>query len=236
MWGRRGVHRMWGCRRDGSACPPARACFLPYAPVRRDGLGVQGCPVVVEHRCRGAVEPACPPAPALVLAWLGPQAWRHRPVALAHRDAERLLQAVSVLRLEPRSVVSDPSRGLGDWVRQLAAASVWPPSDAVELVLPLRDELAEPLVLRPELACLPARACSPVALRPPLVSLVLGGVEAWRRSVAPERQLETAWSLVWLQLAWQEAVLPLQRAVREVPTPRLLLPLVWPQPVCLRSV
>ena len=121
-------------------------------------------------------------------------------------------------------------------MRQLAAASVWPPSDAVELVLPLRDEPAEPLVLRPELACLPARACSPVALRPPLVSLVPGGVEAWRRSVAPERQLETAWSLVWLQLAWQEAVLPLQRAVREVPTPRLLLPLVWPQPVCLRSV
>ena len=121
-------------------------------------------------------------------------------------------------------------------MRQLAAASVWPPSDAVELVLPLRDEPAEPLVLRPELACSPARACSPVASRPPLVSLVPDGAEAWRRSVAPVLQLESAWPPVWLQLAWQEAVLPLQRAVREVPTPRLLLPLVWPQPVCLRSV
>lgn len=232
MWGRRGVHRMWGCRRDGSACPPARACFLPYAPVRRDGLGVQGCPVVVEHRCRGAVEPACPPAPALVLAWLGPQAWRHRPVALAHRDAERLLQAVSVLRLEPRSVVFDPSRGLGDWVRQLAAASVWLPSDAVERVLPLRGVPAEPLVLRPELACSPARACSPVASRPPLVSLVPDGAEAWRRSVAPVLQLESAWPPVWLQLAWQEAVLPLQRVVPEVPTPWLVLLPVWPQRAC----
>ena len=184
-------------------------------------MGVQGCPVVVEHRCRGAVEPACPPAPALVLALLGPQAWQHRPVALAHRDAERLLQAVSVLRLEPRSVVSDPSRGLGDWVRQLAAASVWPPSDAVALVWLLRGVPAEPLVLRPELACSPARACSPVASRPPLVSLVPDGAEAWRRSVAPE-----------LQLAWQEAVLPLQRVVPEVPTPWLVLLPVWPQRAC----
>jgi len=112
---------------------------------------------------------------------------------------------------------------LGDWVRLLAAASVWLPSDVVEPVLPLRGGPAEPLVLRPELACSPARACWPVASRPPPVSLVPAGARAWRRSDAPELQLEPAWQLVWLQLAWQEAVLPLQRVVPEVPTPLLVL-------------
>ena len=64
-------------------------------------MGVQGCPVAVEHRCRGAVELACPQAPALVLAWLELQAWQHRPVALERRDAERPYQAVLEHRPEP---------------------------------------------------------------------------------------------------------------------------------------
>ena len=97
--------------------------------------------------------------------------------------------------------------------------------------MPLRDGPAEPLVLQPELACSPARACSPVASRPPLVLLVPVGVAAWRRPVALELQLEPAWPLVWLQLVWLEAVLPLQRVVPEVPTPWLVLPLVWPEPL-----
>ena len=117
-------------------------------------------------------------------------------------------------------------------MHQLAAASVWPPWDEAELALPLPGGPAELLVLLPGLACSPARACSPVASRPPLVSLVPDGAEAWRRSVAPVLQLESAWPPVWLQLAWQEAVLPLQRVVPEVPTPWLVLLPVWPQRAC----
>ena len=117
-------------------------------------------------------------------------------------------------------------------MRQQAAESVWLPSDVVALVLLLRGGPAELLVLWPELACSPALACSPVASRPPLVSLVPDGAEAWRRSVAPVLQLESAWPPVWLQLAWQEAVLPLQRVVPEVPTPWLVLLPVWPQRAC----
>ena len=117
-------------------------------------------------------------------------------------------------------------------MHQLAAASVWPPWDEAELALPLPGGPAELLVLLPGLACSPARACWPAASQPQLVSLVLDGAGAWRQSVASELLLELAWRLVWLQLAWQEAVLPLQRVALEVPTPWQVLRPVWPQRTC----
>ena len=124
-------------------------------------MGVRGCPGVEEPRCRGVVEQASRPILAGALVWLELQLCQHLRVLLEHPGVQHPLQASQGRRHEQQSGASGPCRGLGDWVQQPAAESVWPPWAGPEepMVWLLPGVLVERLVSLPVSACQPPLVC-----------------------------------------------------------------------------
>ena len=205
----RGAHRLWDCRRVGSACPPTRVCSHLCVPEHRDGLGVRGCPGVAELRCRGDVGQASRLNLAGALVWLELQVCQHLQVLLGHQGVQHPLQAAQGHRHEQRSAASGPCRGLGDWVQQPAAELVWPPwaGPGEPKVWLLPGVLVERLVSLPVSACQPPLVCSLTlacwleASQPQVASLELVGVEASRRSALLGQELGLLWPL-WALQRW----------------------------------